>query len=433
MDLYIMNPELEIIKVVDSASSVIWVRRYNEAGDFEVYIKANDAILEHMKPDNYIKRFDNDMAVIIEKPLLITDEEEGDYYTITGRDLKSLLSRRLVWAAAYNVSGTVKEVVNQILTDNVINPADESRKINNFIIGEYEITDHVIQGQYTGADIYELIVELCKTYNLGWNIKINDDKQFEFYMYEGADRSYAQDVNDYVVFSNDFENLVTTEYVYDKSALKNAALIGGEGEGSYRRMHSIGSASDANRREMFVDAADIKSDTGEDVTESFSVSSEDGYHDFTNYIYSISSVTVEGEKTDNYVFNKPPWENRRVFFGGLEPERVYNSSTGKVEDEAKSYSISVTYRKAYSPDEYNALLAQRGYEEMAKLQAVEGLSGEVDSTRQYVVDKDFFLGDIVQVKNEYGLQAQPRIIEIMECEDSDGISVIPTFTTWEVV
>ena len=56
MDLYIMNPKLEIIKVVDSASSVIWTRRYNEAGDFEVYIKADDAILEYMKPDNYILR-----------------------------------------------------------------------------------------------------------------------------------------------------------------------------------------------------------------------------------------------------------------------------------------------------------------------------------------------------------------------------------------
>lgn len=433
MDLYIMNPDLEIIKVVDSASSVIWTRRYNEAGDFEVYIKANDDVLEYMQPDNYIKRFNSDMAVVIEKPQLVTDPEEGDYYTITGQDLKSLLKRRVVWGSAYNVSGTVKQCVNKILTDNVISPAEASRKIDNFIIGDYTIPDYTIQAQYTGADIYELIVEICKTYNLGWNIKINDNKQFEFYMYEGIDRSYAQDVNDYVVFSNDFENLVTTEYVYDKSALKNAALIGGEGEGSWRRMHSIGSASDANRREMFVDASNITSDTGIDVTESFSVSSEDGYHDFTNYIYSISSVSVEGEKTDNFVFNKPPWENRRVFFGGLEPDRKYNSSTGKVERVEKSYSITVTYRKAYSPAEYNALLAQRGYEELAKIQITEGLSGEVDSTRQYVVDRDFFLGDIVQVKNEYGLQAQPRIIEIMECEDSDGISVIPTFTTWEVV
>ena len=57
----------------------------------------------------------------------------------------------------------------------------------------------------------------------------------------------------------------------------------------------------------------------------------------------------------------------------------------------------------------------------------------MDSTRQYIVDEDFFLGDIVQIENEYGIQAQPRIIEIIESEDENGISVIPTFTTWEVI
>lgn len=433
MDLYILNPDLEIIKVIDSSSSVIWTRRYYEAGDFEVYIKADEEILNFLQPDHYIMRYDSDTTMVIDKPQLTTDEEEGDYLTVTGQDLKSLLKRRIIWASAYNVSGTVKECVNKILMDNVISPAEESREIKNFVIADYNIPDHIIQGQYTGADIYELIVELCKTYDLGWNIRINDSKQFEFYMYEGVNRSYEQDTNDYVVFSNDFENIVTTEYVYDKSALKNVALIGGEGEGSYRRMHSIGNQSDTARREMFVDASDITSDTGIDVTERFTVSSEYKYHDFTNYIYAVNEATIDGEKTDNYIFNKPPWDQRRVYFPDCVSEWSRNSETGLNEEHYVHYSVTMTYRKAYSPAEYNDLLAQRGMEEMAKLQAVEGLSGEVDSARQYILDQDFFLGDIVQIKNEYGIQAQPRIIEVIECEDENGISVTPTFTTWEVI
>ena len=54
------------------------------------------------------------------------------------------------------------------------------------------------------------------------------------------------------------------------------------------------------------------------------------------------------------------------------------------------------------------------------------------SDGNYVLNKDYFLGDIVQVINEYGISATPRIIEIIESEDENGTSVVPTFSTWEV-
>lgn len=48
------------------------------------------------------------------------------------------------------------------------------------------------------------------------------------------------------------------------------------------------------------------------------------------------------------------------------------------------------------------------------------------------MNKDYFLGDIVQVINAYGIRAMPRIIEIIESEDENGASTVPTFSTWEV-
>ena len=42
------------------------------------------------------------------------------------------------------------------------------------------------------------------------------------------------------------------------------------------------------------------------------------------------------------------------------------------------------------------------------------------------------LGDIVQIENEYGIQATARILEIIDCEDESGYSTVPTFSTWEV-
>ena len=434
MILYILNPELEIIKVIDSASSVIWTRRYYEAGDFEIYIKADDDIRKYLTPGNYIMRFDSDTAYVIESLKLQTDAENGDYMTVTGRDLKAMLKRRIIWKQTL-LQGTLKECIERILNENVINPESSARALN-MTIGNYSIRDIHMEAQYTGDDIYEVITALCKANDIGWNIRITDDRKLEFYMYEGINRSYGQTENDYVTFSCDFENIVTSEYAYDKSELRNVALVAGEGEGLYRRTYVVGHHTGDDRRELFVDAKDITSDTGEEVTESFSVSSRNRSHTFTNYIYSINKVTITDPDTsvgsydsDNYTHNNQTWDNRTVYFNDC--TSGWSESSGK--EIYRTYGVSITYNKGLSPDEYNALLAQRGREKLAELQAVEGLSGEVDSTRQYIVDEDFFLGDIVQIENEYGIQVQPRIIEIIESEDENGISVIPTFTTWEVI
>ena len=93
MVLYILNPELEIIKVIDSASSVIWTSRYYEAGDFEVYIRADEDIQKVLSPGNYLMRYDSETTYIIESLKLNTDAENGDYLTVTGQDLKSILKR----------------------------------------------------------------------------------------------------------------------------------------------------------------------------------------------------------------------------------------------------------------------------------------------------------------------------------------------------
>ena len=92
---------------------------------------------------------------------------------------------------------------------------------------------------------------------------MNEDGFLEFELYEGIDKSYEQNVNSYVVFSDEFDNLAKTEYEYDKEDFANAALIGGEGEGSARKYQTIGESEGLERYELFVDAKDISSNNKE--------------------------------------------------------------------------------------------------------------------------------------------------------------------------
>ena len=84
-------------------------------------------------------------------------------------------------------------------------------------------------------------------------------------MYKRQDRSYDQSANPYVVFSPKFENIINSNYVESKSALKTVTLVGGEGEGSARKYTTVGGGSGLNRRELFTDARDISSDVGDGV------------------------------------------------------------------------------------------------------------------------------------------------------------------------
>jgi hypothetical protein len=82
--------------------------------------------------------------------------------------------------------------------------------------------------------------------------------------------------------------------------------------------------------------------------------------------------------------------------------------------------------------EYYDLLRQRGREELANNPATVSFEGEVESVRQFVFGRDYFLGDIVTVKNSYGVTEHPRVISVIQSHDENGLLTIPAFSFMEV-
>lgn len=268
MDLMVLNTNLDAITVVDIYQSFIWTDRYYEYGDFELYAPMSTDLLDQFKQDYYIQRRDSDRLMIIEKILIETDTEDGDYITITGRSLESILERRVIWGQTM-VAGYLQDAIEILLDDAIINPANPNRKIPNFIFKastDPRITALKIDAQYTGDNLYDVIRQLCEERGIGFKITLNDSKQFVFELYMGTDRSYDQTSVPYVVFSPSFDNIISSNYVESKTSLKNVALIAGEGEGSARKYAASGNTSGLNRRELFVDARDISSDIGDGQT-----------------------------------------------------------------------------------------------------------------------------------------------------------------------
>lgn len=350
MELRILNREFIDVDVLDTFDSMIWTDRYSQYGDFEIYTPANEVTLNLLHKDFYIWYRDSEHVMIIEEREISTDVEEGNFITITGRSLESILLRRIVWKQTI-LSGNLQNGIERLLNENVINPEIPERRISNFIFEastDPAITALTIEAQFTGDYIYDAIKKLCDSKQIGFKVILRDG-MFVFSLYSGVDRSYSQLVNPHIVFSPNLDNLFNSNYFESKKALKTVTLVAGEGEGVDRKTAVIAVSNDGglDRRELFTEARDISSDTND---------------------------------------------------GTLTPE------------------------------EYTAQLQQRGLEKLSENIFITSFEGQADTTQLYRYGEDFFMGDIVQTRNEYGLESKSRVVEVVHSQNiRDGISIYPTF------
>ena len=80
-----------------------------------------------------------------------------------------------------------------------------------------------------------------------------------------------------------------------------------------------------------------------------------------------------------------------------------------------------------SDAEYNTLLANRGLLNLIENSQSSSFEGKVDPTTTYLYGTHFFMGDIVQIENEYGIQGKSRITELIISQDLSGSDIFPTF------
>lgn len=94
--------------------------------------------------------------------------------------------------------------------------------------------------------------------------------------------------------------------------------------------------------------------------------------------------------------------------------------------DAKDLTSTVNQVKL-TPTQYNAALQQRGAEKLAEKTEYVNFSGEADTTTGFVYGVDFYMGDIVQIINEYGIMGASQMTELVFFQNDTKNSVTPTF------
>lgn len=198
MYLTIYDGELKALGAVDVYDTVIWVRRDTEYGAFEITAPATENNLNLLVKYNIVQK-DNDAEIGFINSIQITgDLEKGDVIKATGLFYCGVLNQRCVLTNATNLKALIENNLRGLSLISVDNFAANITFTNDF----------------TGENLGECITALAKANGFGFKTLLDKSTgKIDFSIYYGTDRSVQQTVNPYVVFSDNYENLLESEYI----------------------------------------------------------------------------------------------------------------------------------------------------------------------------------------------------------------------------
>ncbi len=247
MEIYIFGTNRELVGVVESFEYFRWTRRYSHCGSFELTAPATPQNAALLLAGNYLWKNDDQEAGVIEHfELMQTDKES---IKASGRFVTSFMARRIIWGTEI-LTADLSSCIGQLLNNHLIAPIDSSRQIPGVLFSS-DVLGIPVNTQVSNRNLMDATSSLCDASNVGIKTVFDPSQStFSIQLYKG-DESYA-------VFSKEYENLTDQVYIQNSINYANTALIGGEGEGVSRIYAAITSETGENRREVFVDAKDLR-------------------------------------------------------------------------------------------------------------------------------------------------------------------------------
>lgn len=466
--------EISPVAVIDRFESLIWVRRYDTPGEFELYMPADKDIFALIKANRgylIVTREDSQDVMYVEYVKLTEDEESGDYILLKGRSIDCVMERRVIGYPTKILSMSTTGVITKLINENMISPVPHEgywldalkRTLAPFeIVTQVYDVEMIIPPQYNGENLLAAVGELLRSKHYGLTT----------FLYDGTIllRIYSGQERPYVRFSPNNENLLSSEYECDIRGQCNTAFVYAEGdeehvkangtnpytvtrqypvsqgaqESNYRRYegYTLGSAATmSDQSAAFTSWLSGRLVDGEPVASTYAVYCP-------SYINTGVKLSVTWELTSDTAnsWGYASFYNARSEFIGT--KYIANGDTitplsGATKFRVTLYksmettlapadvsSASYTALRDRPLYEYQNAVAEQGAALMNT--ATDSIKGETIETGLYTIGTDYDLGDTVHVENSYGISGTARVSEITERFDAEGYHIYPTFTDWTV-
>lgn len=427
----------EIIFIEESFSSLVWTERYQEAGDFVLDIPLKAANLSVYKRGNYIS-FDDSLESMIIESVEMNESFEEPLLEVKGRTLSAILLRRINASKVFSVfdgkmsgtrgpdsndgivsySGNISSIIQSLFDDEIINPKipsyywehkeENGSWVNGYEVGgtnrgnvryiehpERKIDRFSYQNLMSPSDdisivkkydklmtVYDILVNLAKNNGFGFR-SIFDGSNIVIQTYKGIDRTSRQHVLDPVIFDPIMDNVSYVNYFEDDSSYKSTGFVYSDCPLAYAWKHT-----------------DFK----------------------TPIIFNGYGWTGDSSKTGIDRFEAPVDVRSDVSILDLYSNKSI-SEVSETEDENEYMSWAEYYDKII---EKFASSGENSFED-EDYELVETSEGAIDPLVRYSFEKDYYVGDLVEITNNRESVMIAYIDEVVRSYDSQGYITTPNF------
>ena len=276
MDLFKFRstePYLEGGELINGTTSVMWVERYRENGEFTIIAPVSSNLRTMLPLGTLISHMDTTEVMVVENHEIVANTDDELEITITGRSLETTLENRIVGAnrtmplasgaalpeytlaADYTWIQAVTLVNDHIYGPSLIDSDDEL--INMQCLHQVAGTSVSEERPLKRATVYKHLLEIAEVDDLGiktvrpgiWSPYPVADRKTAFIIHVG------NDLTDSIVFSYASGEVQNAQYLWSNKKLKTSALV------TSKWLETVVNGPEANydRRTMFVDASEIDS------------------------------------------------------------------------------------------------------------------------------------------------------------------------------
>lgn len=268
MILEVFDNQRNRVAMIKQYSSAEYTVKFNGVGTFTISVNVNDDSIKYLVINNYILLDAGIMGIIKRRSKI---NALSTSMTINGYMISHILSYR-TFIKTQVFSGTVEDIIEQMMNNNFINPQDIKRKIDFIKFEKCNLNGESKKVQNTGGTVEEAIESVLLVEDKGFSFepeiaKYNEDtgnltnvSNFILKILEPVDRSFNnKENNNPIVFSVDLNNLEELSFEEDGSDYKNLGVVAGAGEGEERIILEVGALdlSGIDRQEVYIDARDL--------------------------------------------------------------------------------------------------------------------------------------------------------------------------------
>ena len=247
--IYVFDPDTaEYLGEVDAYTSCVLERSWQGVGDCQIVMDTRCAGAELLQVGRVVT-----IGNAWHKAAILTAERldgaRGSHRrTLTGVELKGIARLRITVpptaqedpdALGYDrVIGAGEEVLRHYADRHMVNPTSEYRKIP---LLELEPAADPPRGKETPwqtryENLQDVLTDIAEYCDIGWNVAMDyPRRRWLLTVSAGRDLTVGREgAETFVAFEEDFRNLTTSSYTYDRGGYTNALYLGGAGEDENR-------------------------------------------------------------------------------------------------------------------------------------------------------------------------------------------------------